>query len=73
MSSKSINQKLHFSRSEHSIHSYLLCQFRRLISDCSREEVPSILDSCSQEAPYSRGGDIASGKLKYNIGSSYNV
>ena len=74
MSSKFINQKLHFPRSKQSIHFYLLCQFRKLISDCSREEkeIPSILDSCSQEATYSRAGDLASNKIKYNIGSLFN-
>ena len=74
MSSKFFNQKLHFSRSKHSIHFYLLCKFGRLISDCSREEkeIPSILDSCSQEAPYSKADDMASNKVKYNIVSFHN-
>ena len=74
MSLKFVNQKSHFPRSKHSIHFYLVCQFRRHISDCSREEkeIPSLLYSCNQEAPYSRAGDLASSKIKYNIGSSYN-
>ena len=74
MSSKFVNQKLYFPRSKHCIHFSLLCQFRRLNSDCSREEkkIPSILDSCIQEAPYFRAGDIASSEIKYNIGSFCN-
>ena len=74
MSSKLINQKLHFPRSKHSIHFHLLFQFMRHISDFSREErgIPSILDSYSQEAPTSRAGDLASSKIKYNISSFYN-
>ena len=74
MSSKFANHKLYFPRSKHSIHFYLLCNFRRLISDCSREEkeIPSILDSCSQEAPSSTAGDMTSSRIKYNFGSFYN-
>ena len=64
MSSEFVNQKLYFPWSRHSIHFYLLCQLKRLISDSDSEEkeIPSILDSYSQEAPYSRAGDLASSK-----------
>ena len=49
-----------FSKVKTSIHFYLRCQFRRLISDCRREEkdITSILDSCSQEAPLVVGDGI---------------
>ena len=33
---------------------------------------PSILDSCSQKWPYSKADDMASSKIKCNVGSFYN-
>ena len=73
MSSKLVNEKLDIPWSKHIFRFYLLCQFRRLLSDCSREdnEIPSIFDSCSQKAPYSRAVYITSSKIKFNIGSCY--
>ena len=74
ISSKFVKHRLNFSRLKHIIHFYLLCQFKRPISDCSREEkeIPSILVSCNQKAPYSRAVDMTSNKIKCNIGSFYN-
>ena len=44
------------------------------ISDCNREEkaAPSILDLYSRKWPRSEADDMASSKMKCNIGSFYN-
>ena len=34
-----------------------------------KKKIPSVLDSCSQEALYSIAGDMESGQIKYNTGS----
>ena len=55
-------------------YSSLSSSICEIVSDNSREEIitPLNLDSCSQEAPYYRPDEIASGKFKYDIGCFYN-
>ena len=70
---KFINQRLHFPKSKHYIHFYLLCQFRRLfLIGIGIKAALSILDSCSQRWPYSKAYDMASSKFKCDAGSFYN-
>ena len=70
---KFINQRLHFPKSKHYTHFYLLCQFRRLFMIAIGKKAPSsILDSCSQKWPYFKADDMARSKIKCNVGSFYN-
>ena len=66
------NQRLHFPKSKHYTHFYLLCQSKRLfIIAIGKKAAPSILDSCSQKWPYSKADDVASSKIKCNIDHFY--
>ena len=71
---KFISQRLHFLKSKHYIHFYLLCHFRRLflIVIGKKKQLLQILHSCSQKWPYSKADDMASSKIKCNVGSFYN-